>query len=135
MRCAVPGTRRARVETVGRDGASGRSRSVPAGRDFTKSLSLRMHGLGDSARQHVHIHTRDAGLARGACAQQSAQLRGERIRRRDTRGSSPGHRGQRAVLRRLREPRQVLGGVFDDVETQAIETPEAHEQERGARVA
>ena len=94
-----------------------------------------MHSLGHSARQHVHIDSRDSALARGARAQQSAQLRGERIRRRDTGGAAPGHGGKRAVLRRLREARQVLGGVFDDIETQAIEAPESHQQERGAWMA
>ena len=135
MRCAVPGTRRERVETVGREGASGAQAQRAGGTRLHEIAEPRMHGLGDRAREHVQVDARDAGLARGARAQQSAQLRGERIRRRDAAVRAPGHGGERAVLRRLRETRQVLGGVFDDVETQAIEAPESHEQKGGARLA
>ena len=66
----------------------------------------------------------------GARAQQAAQLRRERIRGRDAGGSAPGDGGERAVLRRLGEARQVLGGVFDDVQAQPVEASEADEQDR-----
>ena len=81
----------------------------------------------------MQVDARDAGLARGARAQQATQLRGEGIRGRDAGARSPGDRGERAVLRRFGEARQVFRGVFDHVEAQAVETPEADEQIGGAR--
>ena len=135
MRCAVPGTRRERVETLARDGASGRSRNGTGGTRFHEVAEPRVHGPRISARQHVQVDARDASLARGACAQQATQLRGEGIRGRDAGGGAPGDRRDRTVLRRLREARQVLGRVFDHVEAQAIEASESHQQKGGARAA
>ena len=135
MRCAVPGTRRERVETAGREGASGRRRSAPAGRDFTKSLSRACTALATarvSTCRSIRVTpawpaARARSSPRSCAAKESAGAMPA--------ARAPGHRGERAVLRRLREARQVLGGVFDDVETQAIEASESHQQERGARVA
>ncbi len=134
MRWAVPGTRRERVATAGRDGASGRSRNSAGGARFHEiAEACACTALRVGARQHVQVHARDAGLARGPRAQQTAQLRGERVRGRDAGGGTPGDGGDRAVLRRLREAREVFGRVFDDVEAQAIETSESDQQEGGAQ--
>ena len=76
----------------------------------------------------MQVEARDAGLARGACAQQATDLRREGILGGDAAVRTPRDRRQGAVLRLLGEARQVLGGVFDDVQAQAVEAAETDEQ-------
>ena len=87
-----------------------------------------MHGLGVGASEDVQVHARDSSRARGPGAQQPAKLRGERIRWHDAGRCAPGDGRHRAVLRRLGEAREIFRGVFDHVEAQPVESPEAHEQ-------
>ena len=78
MRCAVPGTRRERVPATGALTApSGCSRNSAGGPRLHEVAQPGVHCLGVGAREHVEIDARDAGLARGARAQQAAQLRRE----------------------------------------------------------
>ena len=134
MRWAVPGTRRERVATGARAGAERRQPQRARRAVISRSREAARARAFASARVSTCRSMRESRSApRGARAQQAAQLRGERIRGRDAGGRAPGDGRERAIRRRLGETREVLRGVFDDVEAQPVETSEADEKIGGAR--
>ncbi len=81
--------------------------------------ALRVHAV-----QDVQVRACGTGLAGPRDAQQAADLRREGVRGCDATVRAPGDRGQRTIRGLLREAREVLRGMLDDVQAQAIEPAE-----------